>query len=552
MYNECLFQIEEMLVEKADKSATLKDYGLPVPNQNHRINKTIYSKEIQHELSFDEQIEQDIVNTNIKLMNNEQQHAYKTIMNAIYSTNAQQKKTTNFFFLQAGAGTGKTFLAKTIASAVRSKGHIALCNATSGIAATLFIRAKTMHSRFKIPLNCTKYSPLTITRQSTEAELIRQAKIIIWDEAPMAHSDILIWVNRQLQDIMHNEQLFGGKILLLCGDFKQIPPVIPKASTNVIINSSIKKCELFKDAKQLKLITNERLRKQLREQTLNHQQKQKLKDFDKWINKVGTNSTTKYTDIHEAAIEIPKEYILKTKTETDMVNEIYGNINDYNYDPKYYLNRCILTPVNKSVDAINYICLNKIQHEEEKTYKSFDSVGLDDCSSLFSQEFLNSKEFVGVPKHELKLKTNIPIMLLRNIDSTNGLCNGTRLMIKKLYNHVIECCKLTDPSQKVYIPRMTLSPSALNLGYEFRRKQFPVRIAFAMTINKSQGQTLTKTTIYLPRPVFEHGQLYVAISRVTTPENLKIFMKETPIQGFNEKHQKYITKNIVHQSLLIK
>ena len=112
-----------------------------------------------------------------------------------------------------------------------------------------------------------------------------------------------------------------------------------------------------------------------------------------------------------------------------MINQIYNNINAYNSNPDYYLNKCILTPLNKSVDIINDICLNKIQNEEEITYKSFDSVGLDDCSSLFSQEFLNSREFVGVPKHLLKLKTNIPIMLLRNIDSTNGLCNGTRLLI---------------------------------------------------------------------------------------------------------------------------
>ena len=99
---------------------------------------------------------------------------------------------------------------------------------------------------------------------------------------------------------------------------------------------------------------------------------------------------------------------------------------------------------------------------------------------------------------------------------------------------------------------MTLSPTNLNIGYEFKRKQFPIRIAFAMTINKSQGQTLNETTIYLPTPVFEHRQLYVATSRVTTPENLKIFMKEAAAQGFNEQYKKYITKNIVHQALLIK
>ena len=405
MYNECLFQIEEMLMDKPEKSATLKDYGLPVPNKNDRINHISQPKIIKDELNFDEKIESDIVLKNIRLMNNEQQNAYNQIMNAVYPQNIKQSlpKRNNFFFLQAGAGTGKTFLAKTIASSIRSKGHIALCNATSGIAATLFIYGKTLHSRFKIPLNCTKSSSLTIKRQSIEAQLIRQAKIIIWDEAPMAHSDILFWLDRQLKDIMNNDELFGGKVLLLCGDFKQIPPVIPKASTNVIIKASIKKCKLFKYAKKLKLTKNERLRKQLREEKLNKKQQQKLKFFDEWINKIGNNSIKKYSDIDEAAVEIPQQFIMKNKTESDMINQIYDNINDYDCNAEYYLNRCILTPLNKSVDKINEICLDKTENEDEKIYKSFDSVGLDDCSALFSQEFLNSREFAGLPKHELKL-----------------------------------------------------------------------------------------------------------------------------------------------------
>ena len=81
---------------------------------------------------------------------------------------------------------------------------------------------------------------------------------------------------------------------------------------------------------------------------------------------------------------------------------------------------------------------------------------------------------------------------------------------------------------------MITSPNGQHLGYQFKRRQFPIRVPFAMTINKSQGQTLQRTAIYLPQPVFQHGQLYVAVSRVTSPENLEILVEEACFQGVYE------------------
>jgi ATP-dependent DNA helicase PIF1 len=122
------------------------------------------------------------------------------------------------------------------------------------------------------------------------------------------------------------------------------------------------------------------------------------------------------------------------------------------------------------------------------------------------------------------------ILLLRNLNQSIGLCNGTRLIIKRLGQRVIETEIITrnNVSKCVFIPRIIMSPSETNWPFVLHRRQFPVRVAFAMTINKSQGQTLDNVGVYLPSPVFYHGQLYVTISRVTSSVNIKIFGGQGP------------------------
>ena len=127
-------------------------------------------------------------------------------------------------------------------------------------------------------------------------------------------------------------------------------------------------------------------------------------------------------------------------------------------------------------------------------------------------------------------------MLLRNLSST--LSNGTRLIVRRISRSVLQCL-IPTTAEIVDIPRIALLSPQDELPFVFKRRQFPVQPAYAMTINKSQGQTLQRVGIFLPQGVFAHGQLYVALSRVRNPHDLFIFTDG------------HLLHNIVYKEVLI-
>ena len=151
--------------------------------------------------------------------------------------------------------------------------------------------------------------------------------------------------------------------------------------------------------------------------------------------------------------------------------------------------RCILAPLNETTRTINTALVAHLPGESVE-YRSLDSV-LDESQAVhFPIEFLNSLEVSGFPSHSLSLKLAAPIIILRSLDPPR-VTNGTRCVITKLSANTIEA-RISHgryAGHDIIIPRIPLIPSDSTLPFEFRRLQFPVTLCFAMTINKSQGQT---------------------------------------------------------------
>jgi len=170
-----------------------------------------------------------------------------------------------FFFLYGYGGTGKTFIWKTLSVAVRSKGLIVLNAASSGITTLLLPGGRTVHSTLTVPIEINEASSLTIEKDSSRADLVRVAKFIIWDEAPMMHQWCFEAVDRLMRNIMSkNDPLnefrpFGGMTVVLGGDFRQILLVVRKRLRLDIVDASINSSKIWAYSNVLRLTVNIRL-----------------------------------------------------------------------------------------------------------------------------------------------------------------------------------------------------------------------------------------------------------------------------------------------------
>jgi hypothetical protein len=551
--NQALLDIQEHL--RTLGGPGLAERGLPVPTPVHATGTipTLVAKELE---KYDAAAMAAKVATNVPLLNTEQRLAYESVCNAIALPTPPP--TGNVFFLDGPGGCGKTFLYNTLLAFARSQGKVAIAVASSGIAALLLDGGRTAHSRFKIPVKgLDANSTCNITAQSELAELLKFTGLIVWDEAAMMHKHALEAVDKTLRDIMatvnpaYRDIPFGGKVVVLGGDFRQVLPVVVRGSRGEVVNACLKRSASWGIVQPLALIVNMRVQLNLQ----NGLPATELQAFADYLKRLGDGTDRTYPEHGEDMVAIPDDMCCQTEDVNDLITAIYGDlatISDPSTRQAYIVERAILTPKNVDVDVINDTMMATFNQDspQEHVYLSADCVAEADQRGTWPVEFLNSLMPSGVPPHTLRLKVGCPIMLLRNM--TGGLANGTRLICKRFMPHLIDAEVVTGPDagQRVFIPRLSITPSDTDkMPFTMCRRQFPVRAAFAMTINKAQGQTMAQVGIYLPQPVFSHGQLYVAASRVGRRQAAKVMVvggRKLCADGV----ERVVTKNVVYAEVL--
>nr|GEW79514.1 DNA helicase [Tanacetum cinerariifolium] len=412
---------------------SLTDFGISLPPED--LMSVLRNRLLMEEKSYDRvvlAIEKDKL---LRKLNNCQRNIFNLIIHVVTS------KTQELNYVYGHGGTGKTFLWKTIIYALRAQGKIVLTVASLGIASLLLPSGQTAHSWFKLPLDLSDTSMCSVTKNTQLATLLKETDLIIWDESPMNDRQCFETLDRTLRDILDTpNRLFGGKPVMLGGDFRQTLTVKKRASRTEIIGSSIVESYLWRDR---------------------------------------TLGEPNESDPENASwIQIPERFQIPDDENrlTKLIEFIYDEHTLLHPSAKDPQDKAIVCPKNNTAEVINAKVMSKLPGQST-TYISNDEVmphGHDgaEVELLYPTKYLNTLNFGDIPPHELNLKIGTPIMLLRNINIVGGLCNITRMIIRQLLPKVIEAQMITKTriSQKTYIPRIPLTMNDPKLPFIFKRK----------------------------------------------------------------------------------
>ncbi|XP_057290909.1 uncharacterized protein LOC130613606 [Hydractinia symbiolongicarpus] len=368
------------------------------------------------------------------------------VIEAVVNVANNTAQNNRLFYLEGAGGSGKTFTYNYLISKISGRGFQVGTAAFTGIAATLLKNGTTIHKLLRLPVPILENSTCSITPVSAYAAELRQKNLFLLDESSMIPKHAFHAIDRLLRDICNSELPFGGKVVLLGGDFSQLLPVVRKGNPTEIVDMCLKSSPPWHLVTEFKLTHNMRTRPGEQE-------------FAAWLLQLGKGVLpVREQPPFQGAIEVPSNCVLQQNQ--CIVNTLFRD-----FHPENMASSVILTPTNDDSLIINDQVLELLP---------------------------------GMPPHCLKLKSGAIVMLLRNININKGLCNGTRLIVRYLHDNCVDAEVLTGNAigDRVLIPRVQLAPPDTGMPLVLRRRQLPLRLSIAMTINKAQGQTLKRARAF--------------------------------------------------------
>ena len=391
--------------------------------------------------------------------------------------------TNTSLFITGKAGTGKTTFVKRIQQEI-DKNFLVL--APTGIAA-LNVGGQTIHSVFRFPFEVV--GPQTPMNLPPDNRIVlEKADTIIVDEASMVRADLVDGMDRFLCAITHSHLPFGGKQVVFVGDLFQLPPVYKKGSADEDMLRA-----MYGDGTPYFYKANVMKRMNLPKIEFQKVYRQKDQPFLSILDRMRLGEN------------IQEDF--------DIINEQVSagdKVGDYSVT---------LSSLNETVDGINNTRLGELDTKE------------------FCYEGEVEGEFkikdAPVPL-ELKLKVGAQVIFCRN-DSSKGVVNGTIAKVTKLDEEQIKV--VLEDGKELEVEKMTWE-SKKSVYNPITRKlesevigtfvQYPIKLAWAITIHKSQGMTFDRMHFDLKRGTFAPGQAYVAISRMRTLEGLTLSNRLCP------------------------
>ncbi len=457
-FNDALCSIDHKL-RKHGKS--LKEVGMPQAVDN--------TTEVGRELMrWDRDEQAAFVRKWLPLLSDEQRAVFNFVIEQTEDGSGGQAA-----FVDGPSGTGKTLLFKVISAYLRSKAKIVLEVASTGISALNLDGGTTAHAMLKLPIQTTDphaFCDLSMNCQRTE--LIKAASLIIWDEAPMSHRHNLETFDRTMQDFIAKKP-FGGKMMVMGGDKRQTLPVVRYGSKLDILRTCVTFSPLWNCVKTFHLESPQRDKED--------------PEYSHFVLRIGEDKIDKVSLETENGAEelVPLHMIQPVRDMAELIDFVYDDIENEQSCRK----RAILSGTNANIKELNEMILERLSGD------SIELLSADTCvedetdpdQRYVPTEILHNLSEPGVPDHSLKLKIGCICIVIRNLSFDDGLVNGSKIVVRSVSNKLIGADLLRDDSQPrhVFIPRITFRFSPDGSSLTVRRRQFPLKVAYSLTFNKS-------------------------------------------------------------------